>query len=660
MRTLAGLASAIFLLAAGWCAAADDHGNSPLTAAALQLDGELVSACIETAGDMDYFLFEAIAGRTYRFHTSHPSDEMDSILYLFDRDGSAILAVDDNSAGGINSRIVWACPQSGVYFLMVRHAQATTGTGCYGLSGSVVQLDDHGNSRLSATPLTAGARVDGHLEKAGDIDVFLLQIEPGYDYTLQFSTQSSASEFRASIYANETTEPLVSVSSAGQEEEGSLSLPTATTLYIFVQSTASEGTGAYALTALRGGYADDHANIASEATPMFVQWNELRGRLEVPGDSDWFQWEARKDAVYSFVLAALEGTKGLRAAIRGPDGQLLNESATGVAGLLIELDWKAPESGTYFLEISSTDGIGAYALTISATLELEAVGGFNPSGYSLDIDAKDNVVYLVVGTKGLLIVDVSDPTAPVEIGSHSTNGYAQALALSGTTAYVANRSEGITIIDVSDPSRPQQIGSLDTPGSAQSITLHGNLALIADQRGGLQIARIQSDRTLSTVSSFDTRGYPTAVTVVGDRALIALGDAGLEILDIANESTPLSIGYLDLTGDASDVAVYNDLAYVAAGYRGIRIINLTDPTAPIEIGSIATEGEAVSVVVSGSTLYVAEQTEGLSVYSLLDPGAPKVVARIDTPGEATALSVVNGHVYLADRQEGMLIIQLLP
>ena len=155
---------ALLVLACSATSLADDHGNSPLAASPIETDSTLLTACIEDAGDMDYFLFHATAGRTYRIHTSHPTDSMDSLLYLIDRDGQGILAVDDNSGDDTNARIVWTCSTSGIYFLMVRHAQATTGSGCYGLSVSISQLDDHGNDQLSASPLTDGVAAAGFLE----------------------------------------------------------------------------------------------------------------------------------------------------------------------------------------------------------------------------------------------------------------------------------------------------------------------------------------------------------------------------------------------------------------------------------------------------------------------------------------------------------------
>ncbi|MBU1049943.1 hypothetical protein KKG90_07985 [Candidatus Bipolaricaulota bacterium] len=657
MRTL--IAIALLVLVGSGTSWGDDHGNSPLAATPIATDGQLITACIEDAGDMDYFLFHATAGRTYRISTSHPTAEMDSLLYLIEPAGQGILAVDDNSGGETNARIVWTCTQSGIHFLMVRHAQATTGTGCYGLTVSIAQLDDHGNDRLSATPLASGVTAAGYLEETGDVDVFMIQVVQGYEYSIRFTSPGEDSSLSAQVFANGSTAPLATMISRGVTQTDTLDAAASEPLFLFIQSESGEPTGSYIVTIEKGDYADDHANDAAFATPIPVEWTEILGSLEVAGDVDWFQLDARQEAEYTFDLASTNGPGGIKVSIHGPDGQLLQESANTVSGGATQLLWQAPETGTYFLEISSTNGAGIYQLSVSSTLQLESIATYNPSGYSLDIAIVGDMAYLVVGTKGLLILDVSDPADPFEVGSHSTNGYAQAVAVSDHTAYVANRSEGVTLIDVSDPSRPVQIGVFDTPGSAHSITIYNDLVLISDQRGGLQIARIQSDRALVAVSAIDTKGYPAAIAIADPYALVAVGDAGIEIIDLSNPNTPASIGHLDLSGDASDIAVYGHLAYVATGYRGVRIVDVAIPAVPVEVGWISTTGEAIGVLISGSTLFVAEKTAGMSAYSLLDALEPQLIAQVDTPGEATAIAVRNGYVYVADRQEGMLIVQLL-
>ncbi|TFH08616.1 MAG: hypothetical protein E4H08_07465 [Candidatus Atribacteria bacterium] len=654
------LVVAILLLGSA-VAHADDHGSTPLAATPIEADGTLLTACIEDAGDMDYFLFHASAGRTYRISTSHPTESMDSLLYLIDTDGQEILAIDNDSAGDTNARIVWTCHTSGVYFVMVRHAQATIGSGCYGLSVSVSQLDDHGNDRLSASTLADGVAVAGFLEESGDVDVFMTQMAPGYEYSIELSRPTSSEEaVTATVYQNGSQDPLAALRSQGRSQNETISLSISETLFITVQSDSPDHTGGYILQVTKGGYADDHANSAVSATPIPVEWSVIPGRIEVPGDVDWFRLSARSQAEYTFALTPVEASSGLRMVIRGPDGQLLHEAATGVSAEAVSIQWQAPEERIYYLEVSSTNGAGSYTLSISSTLQLQIVGSFNPSGYSLDVEAAEDMAYLIVGTKGLLVIDVSDPTDPFEVGSHSTNGYAQAVAIDGNTVYVANRSEGVTVLDVSDPARPAQLGTYDTPGSAHAILIHQGLAIVSDQRGGLQIARIQSGHTLSHLSSVDTKGYPAAVAAVGQLAYVAVGDAGLEIIDISTPESPVSIGHLDLPGDAGDIAVFDDLAFVATGYRGVRIVDVSDPTAPTEAGWISTAGEAMGVFISGSTLLVAEGTQGISAYSLTNPLEPQLVARVDTPGEATSVAAINEYVYVADRQEGMQLIELLP
>ena len=132
MRSI--LAVWILLGTFAWSGLADDHGDSALSATPIAVDGVLVDACIEAPEDMDYFLFAAVAGRSYRILVTHQSLEMEAIVYLLGSDGQTILAVAHNPDDGAGARIRWTAPTDGTVFAMVRHAQTFSGTGCYALS----------------------------------------------------------------------------------------------------------------------------------------------------------------------------------------------------------------------------------------------------------------------------------------------------------------------------------------------------------------------------------------------------------------------------------------------------------------------------------------------------------------------------------------------
>ena len=637
---------------------ADDHGNSPLAATPIVADGTLTPACIETSGDMDYFLFAAVEGRTYRILTSHLSERMDTIVYLLADDGQSILRVDDDSAGNDASRIEWTATSSGTYFLMVRHAQATTGTGCYDVSLSITQIDDHGNSALSATPLALdGPATSGFLESSEDVDVFLFTVEAGYDYVIELTRTSDEASVHVELVRGD--ESLSSGTASTQPARLAWSATENGTLFAAVSAAAGDAAG-YNIRALRSGYGDDFANAASGAVPLASPSTEIEGWIEVGGDTDWFAFETRKDAEYAVSVEGLEGGGPFHLSLIGVDGTTVLDSTTSTTGAAAGLTWVAASQDTYYLEISSEERSGAYRLSLQSTLQLQSLGSFNPQGYSLDVRAEGTLAYLVVGTKGLLLVDISDPTRPIEIGSHSTRGYAQAVSVQGRSAYIANRGEGVTFLDVSDPTRPVETGFVDTPGSAQATAVVDGHLYVADQRGGLQIIELNGSAGPTLVGSFETRGFAQAIAVLDNVAYVAGGDAGLELIDVSVPTAPRSLAVVRLTGDVADVAVTGGTAYAATGYRGVRIIDVSDPSSPNEIGSLSTSGEALDLALSGGFLYVAERTEGLSVYSIADPAHPERVAQIDTPGEALSVAITGDLALVADREEGLQIIHLLP
>ncbi len=645
--------------AVGAAALADDHGDTPQAATLLSVGGDPAAGCIEIVGDVDYFLFTAVAGRTYRLLTSHPSSGMDTLLYLFDSDGRSILAVDDNSAAGGGSQIDWTAPRDGVYFVMVRHALATSGTGCYAVSASMQQVDDHGNGPLTATPLAVGVVRAGFLEQASDVDVFLFQPERGYAYQIDVARTSGVGGLRVRLLAEDGAGEIAATVGGDEPGEIDWAAPSSGGRFLEISSSGGSGVVGYDVRVVQAGYGDDYPNTAAGAETLDLTGPTVSGRIEVAEDQDWFRFDAKQNGEYALTVAPSDGAV-LRVALVGADGVLLVDRTASSAGASITIDWVAPNEGTYYVEILSAGGAGAYTLRLDSTLELELLGRFNPQGYSLDVRVSGNLVYLVVGTKGLLLVDVTDPARPVEVGSNSTRGYAQSVAVGGSYAYVANRGDGMTILNVSDPMRPIEAGRLDTSGSATAIALRGQLALIADQRGGLQLVDVSKPGSPVLVKTVETGGFAQSVWVDGTFAYVAAGDAGLEVVNIATPSSAATVARLALQGEANDVVVAGGTAFVASGYRGVRVVSVATPTSPSEIGFISTAGEALGLAIRSSTLYVAERSGGLTVYDVSNPRDPKRLAQIATPGEALRVAVDGDRAYVACREAGLAIIQLSP
>lgn len=650
------------------CVAEDLHGNDALTATPVATDGELVTGCIDEAGDRDFFLFTAQGARRYILQSRRLSPEMRPVLFLLGSDGETILRVATDAGEPETVRLEWLCETTGTYFVMVRHALSTSGTGCYELSIGAVQADDHGDTPLEATPVhVTDGTTPGFLEAAGDVDVFLFQADAAYAYTIGVLNLVGGVDPAVLILGvdGETVLAEAAAEAAATSLEVNWTAQATGAHFLVVRSASGQTTGSYDLYVRRGGYGDDHGNVWSDAASLPTDGSPVAGRIEVAGDTDVFAVQAREGGQYTVSIASTDGEAEFAATLLAADGSTALAGSVRVAEGVVEIDWTAPADGVYYLEVRHALGTGSgpYAVSVQSVLQLADVGGFNPQGgYTLDVAVDDDLAYLIVGSKGLLVVDVSDPEEPQEIGSHSTPGYSQALAVNGRYLYMANRGDGISILDLSDPSRPHELGRYDTMGSAQDVVVRGSLAYVADQRGGLLILDVSRPSSPELVGSWATRGYAEAVTVCNGVAYVATGDVGLELVDVSEPESPQGLSEIDLPGEAHAVVVYpdQDVAYVAAGYRGIRVIDVSEPASPLEVAAVATAGEAHGLYLAGTYLYVADYTEGLAVFSLATADAPRPVARVDTPGYAVGVVVTPSAAYVADREAGLRILALYP
>jgi len=103
----------------------------PITA-----NGSAQTHNFHTESDVDWVKFTAIAGTWYEIRTENLDVNADTVLELYGSDCSTLTAIDDDSGGGLASRIVWVAPTNGRQYVKIRpYNEARTGIGSsYNLS----------------------------------------------------------------------------------------------------------------------------------------------------------------------------------------------------------------------------------------------------------------------------------------------------------------------------------------------------------------------------------------------------------------------------------------------------------------------------------------------------------------------------------------------
>jgi hypothetical protein len=119
------------------------------------------------------------------------------------------------------------------------------------------------------------------------------------------------------------------------------------------------------------------------------------------------------------------------------------------------------------------------------------VGWVDTPGYADDVAAHPTLplAFIASGTGGLQIADYSDSLNIKIVGSYSTGGYAKEVVYKDNKAFVTTELRGLQIIDVSNVTSPVRIGTVQT-SFALGLFVDDNYVYVADQVEGLIIISI--------------------------------------------------------------------------------------------------------------------------------------------------------------------------
>jgi hypothetical protein len=274
---------------------------------------------------------------------------------------------------------------------------------------------------------------------------------------------------------------------------------------------------------------------------------------------------------------------------------------------------------------------------------------------------------------GLAVYDVSDPAHPKQVGFYPTPGVGvhRMAWWEGNLAYVAGTDTGYTgrilhIVDLSDPSAPTEVGRWWHPGQH---TAGGEVPewAQADEPGpgdeGRQFAL--------------HHGLP-----YGDFLYCGYWDGGFVILDVSNPGRPQMLSRLDLGPESRnthtaqrlpgrDVVVVTDeqLTRWIGTQRHVWVIDVSDQTTPKIISRFpvppgARHDDGVrwgphnlhemkpGTFSDPNLVYLTYFGGGLRVYDLTDPANPVEVAHLIPPAPAGRDSIQFNDVFVAEDGTG--------
>ena len=274
------------------------------------------------------------------------------------------------------------------------------------------------------------------------------------------------------------------------------------------------------------------------------------------------------------------------------------------------------------------------------------VGGFGEEFSYLYL--YENYLYTKSGSKGFRIYEISDPVEPQEISNYNRK-YPKSTLISGDFAFVRNEHSGIQVFDISDIYHPLEVEYYYSPGDAMDFVMSGDYIYLADDEAGLRIIDISDPYNLTEAGSYYYPSIEYDCIELKDDLAIITGSRSLVILDVANPDSIFDVNSINLQTGSSywELELMGDFAVLAIS-DSIVVLDISDPLHFNMVGSCQISITQNGLEVEDSYAYVNDFSPGgLSIINLEDPANPFEEYFIFDDVSIEDAEVVGDHCYLA-------------
>ncbi len=320
--------------------------------------------------------------------------------------------------------------------------------------------------------------------------------------------------------------------------------------------------------------------------------------------------------------------------------------------------------------LASLNGItvALWTIDISQPGNLDVVGDFrdsqvvHPTSIALHNSLALANGFVEGSPDGQHVLDIAAPTDLTEWSSQPLRGGIQAIAFANNLAYLAE-NDRLHILDLANPTAPVELGSL--AGSWMALAVAGDTAYLGGDHA-LDIADVSIPADLHVVVEVPLAGFAQAVTVQGSLVYVGTGE-GVTILNASSPAAPALVGSYLVPGGVNGLAVQGRFLYVARagvsnGFQttsgGLEVLDVQNPANPQSAGAYDTGSPAKALALNGNYIYLAsDRFYALDVH---DPANPTLAGYFDPYTQINGLAQRHGFIFQTDTEGGVLGLRFAP
>jgi hypothetical protein len=377
--------------------------DSLAEASPIETDGTSQAHTLRPAGDRDYVSFQVEAGTRYIVETGGLSPECDTVLTLYDEDGTELDRDDDGGQESLASLVSWTAREDGILFAEVSQFDelAEGDDNRYELwvteAEPVVTIADeyepddmmeHANEILLEAPQVHG------IHDPEDEDWVFFAVEVGKTYLIETSDLEGGMDTIIFLY-DEEGEKLAENDDSDPDSQASRIVWMAKSsgiLYVAIQDYYGEEATpemGYTISVSEGApyEADAYEPDDSQEQAGVIEVGSFQTHnLHVTSDHDWLCYQAVSGKEYVLETLNLGDRIDTFIALYGPEGELLTEDDDGGGEpLASRCTWTAGEDGTLcFMVRDLGDGQAGPGTEYTVALQEEGTSLLAPDSYEPD------------------------------------------------------------------------------------------------------------------------------------------------------------------------------------------------------------------------------------------------------------------------------------
>ena len=335
-------------------------------------------------------------------------------------------------------------------------------------------------------------------------------------------------------------------------------------------------------------------------------------------------------AVGPYLYAGMENNNPELVVLRGGSGQWTNPIVQGSYDAPGTADGAAiAVKGNYAYVGTLVNGSGAefHVIDISDKTSPVRVGSLEINANVNGITVLGPYAYLATSdnNRELIVVNVADPTNPFVAGVYNSPGSFDALtvAASGTLALLGTRSNNVAseiyLLNISNPTNPTLVSQAEVGADVNELVfaLGGDvLAASSNDAKELIVFDSRTPGVLPEVASYNTVGTSdglgvTVFRTMGENIALTTQTGGtwsfyVFTLNLLNGSLSQN-SFLSLAGNNYAVSVANSLAFVASDQAGggLSILDVSNLGAPMLVGTLPLGMRVNAVATDGVYAYLA-------------------------------------------------------